>query len=143
MTDFRTGRGRPRRSLTLELMEKSLEDCERPSANDDLLTPREVADILGVNASTVTRWSRIGRLRVALSTPGGHRRYLRGDVLLFRSGTNGTDPVKEKMEGDAVRLYEQGWSIRQVAAQFECSYGAMRRILLKRTALRDNGGKSR
>ena len=32
------------------------------------------------------------------------------------------------MERDAVRLYEQGWSIRQVADRFSLSYGVMRRI---------------
>jgi hypothetical protein len=41
---------------------------------------------------------------------------------------------------DAARLYDEGWSIRQVASRFECSYGAMRRILARRTALRDRGG---
>jgi len=37
---------------------------------------------------------------------------------------------------DAARLYDQGWSIRQVAAKFDCSYGTMRRILRKNGNLR-------
>lgn len=32
---------------------------------DDLLTSREVADRLGVNRRTVTRWAESGRLRIA------------------------------------------------------------------------------
>lgn len=41
------------------------------------------------------------------------------------------------MEQDAARMYEQGWSIRQVADRFAVSYGKMRRILSKRTTLRN------
>ncbi|WUV04698.1 helix-turn-helix domain-containing protein [Actinoallomurus sp. NBC_01490] len=41
---------------------------------------------------------------------------------------------------DAARLYDQGWSIRRVAAEFGVSYGMMRRILIEQTALRDRGG---
>jgi transposase len=41
-----------------------------------------------------------------------------------------------------VRLYQQGWSIRQVAAKFDLSYGAMRRILQRHTTLRNRGGKT-
>jgi transposase len=44
-------------------------------------------------------------------------------------------------ELDAVRLYNQGWSIRQVAEKFDCTYGVMRRILSKRTSLRGRGEK--
>jgi DNA invertase Pin-like site-specific DNA recombinase len=32
---------------------------------------------------------------------------------------------------DAARLYDQGWSIRQVAKRFDCDYNAMRRTLGK------------
>lgn len=55
---------------------------------------------------------------------------------------NGDDPLglaaaeREEMEEDAMRLYQEGWAIRQVAARFDCSYAAMRRILLRRTTLR-------
>ena len=50
---------------------------------DDLptmLTPAEVAVLLGVNAKTVTRWAVEGRLP-AVRTPGGHRRYRLAAVL--------------------------------------------------------------
>lgn len=41
---------------------------------DELLPPREVARMLGVDPKTVTRWAIAGKLP-SLKTPGGHRRY--------------------------------------------------------------------
>jgi excisionase family DNA binding protein len=121
----------------------SSNDKSRSSSNADLLTPREVANMFGVTTTTVSRWARLGRLRAIARTPGGHRRYLRADALsLLDEEGEGVDADREKIEEDAVRLYSQGWSIRQVAERFECSYGAMRKILLKRTSLGDRGEKS-
>ncbi|WP_329248020.1 helix-turn-helix domain-containing protein [Actinoallomurus sp. NBC_01490] len=117
--------------------------------DDDLLTPREAARLLGVGVPTLGWWARIGALKSAVRTPGGHRRYRRTDVLAFREAADrdashsagGADPERERREQDAVRLYEQGWSIRQVAARFDCGYGAMRRILMRRTTLRPRSGR--
>ena len=107
-------------------------------SDDELLTPREVAELLGVRTVTVGRWARTGELKPVGRTPGGHRRYRSADVRIFREGRESDQrrAEREQMERDAVRLYEQGWSIRRVAAQFECDYGRMRRILLRRTTLR-------
>jgi hypothetical protein len=69
----------------------------------------------------------------AALTPGGHRRYRLADVRELLE-EQGQDP--EPWEIDAVRLYEQGCSIRQVAAKFNCGYGAMRCVLQKHAALR-------
>ena len=104
---------------------------------DDLLKPREVAEIFGVRTTTIARWAREGRL-TPLRTPGGHRRYSRAAIrdLLERSAPEETDLL---MAEDAARLYAQGWSIRQVAERFECSYGTMRRILRERVPLRSRG----
>jgi transposase len=44
------------------------------------------------------------------------------------------------MAEDAARLYAQGWSIRQVAARFDVSYGVMRRILAKNVPFPSRGG---
>jgi excisionase family DNA binding protein len=99
----------------------------------DLLKPREVAEMLGVRAATVGFWARTGVLKPFLRTPGGHRRFRRADVLAF--GETAPDPGQQKMEEDAVRLYEQGWSIRRVAEEFGCGYGRMRGILLKHAVL--------
>ncbi|GAA4496977.1 hypothetical protein GCM10023191_039780 [Actinoallomurus oryzae] len=50
---------------------------------------------------------------------------------------------RQEFAQDAVRLYDQGWSIRRVAEEFGVGYGLMRRILRSRTVLRDRGGKAR
>lgn len=47
------------------------------SAHDDVerfLTPGEVARLVGVSPTTVTRWAREGKLRCR-TTLGGHRRF--------------------------------------------------------------------
>lgn len=105
------------------------------------LTPREVAEIFGVRTTTVARWSREGLLPAQL-TPGGHRRYRRQDVqrLLEHHEQNMSPSEAERqLAEDAARLYDQGWSIRQVAEKFDLSYSAMRRVLRKRVALRNRG----
>jgi excisionase family DNA binding protein len=107
---------------------------------DDLLTPREAAALLGVRTTTLARWARDGLLKPAVRTPGGHRRYRRGEVVALRDA-NTVD--RQGFEEDAARLYDQGWPIRRVAQEFGVSYGLMRRILRKQTALRDRGGKAR
>ncbi|CAN5478079.1 hypothetical protein BH09ACT12_BH09ACT12_22500 [soil metagenome] len=56
-----------------------------PEAHDELLTPAGVAALLHVTPKTVTRWAEAGRLAV-IRTPGGHRRYLRSEVLAIVSG---------------------------------------------------------
>jgi excisionase family DNA binding protein len=97
--------------------------------DDRLLTPREVAELFGVRTTTIARWSRDGRLPAFL-TPGGHRRYRLPDV---RALLNAEKPAQTELERqtaeDAVRLYDQGWSIRQVAEKFDLDYSTMRRIL--------------
>ena len=111
---------------------------DEQSLNDAaLLTPREVAAMFGVRTTTIARWAREGRF-APLLTPGGHRRYRLGDV---REVLGSVQPsAADRVADDAVRLYEQGWSIRQVADRFECSYGTMRRLLKSRVTLRTRGG---
>lgn len=46
---------------------------------NELMTPREVAAYFRVDARTVTRWAKAGRIS-SVRTPGGHRRYLRPEV---------------------------------------------------------------
>ncbi len=46
---------------------------------ETLLTPREVADIFGVDPKTVTRWAKAGKL-TSIRTLGGHRRYRKSEV---------------------------------------------------------------
>jgi excisionase family DNA binding protein len=105
---------------------------------DDLLRPREVAEIFDVRTATIARWAREGRLS-PVRTPGGHRRYPRAAILRLLAADE-PDPEETLLAQDAARLYEQGWSIRQVAERFDCGYGTMRRLLRKHVALRKQGG---
>jgi excisionase family DNA binding protein len=63
-------------------------DALRAPANEpDWLTLGQAAKFLGVAQSTIRKWSDHGRVP-AFYTPGGHRRYRRGDLESFleRSG---------------------------------------------------------
>jgi excisionase family DNA binding protein len=105
-----------------------------PSNSTGLLTPREAAQALGVRTSTIAQWAREGRI-VPIQTPGGHRRYPVQEIQRLLTDSGDAAEARRLTE-DAVRLYEQGWSIRQVAARFDIGYGAMRRLLHKHTTVR-------
>ncbi len=44
-----------------------------------LLTPREVAELFGVDPKTVTCWAKAGKL-TSIRTLGGHRRFRKSEV---------------------------------------------------------------
>jgi excisionase family DNA binding protein len=50
------------------------------SSTHDLLTTAQVADIAGVDRSTVTRWVGADKLTPAIRTPGGALLFARADV---------------------------------------------------------------
>ena len=52
---------------------------QRPTEQEVLLTPAEVAKMFRVDPKTVTRWAKAGKL-TAIRTLGGHRRYRRSEV---------------------------------------------------------------
>ncbi len=110
--------------------------------DDELLKPREAAAWCRVSVQRLRHWVEAGKLPAAITTPGGHRRYRWADIRAFVADRDALDPEQEQLEIDATRLYDQGWSIRQVAEKFDCSYGAMRRILRRRTVLRLKSGKA-
>jgi excisionase family DNA binding protein len=114
----------------------------RPEAHQpadyQFLTPREAARIFGVRTVTLAQWAREGKIACRV-TPGGHRRYPREAIQELLDSDQGQDLVRRQVqqwELDAVRMYNEGWSIRQVAARFECGYSRMRRILVRNTTLR-------
>lgn len=45
----------------------------------EVLTPADVAKLFSVDAKTVTRWAKAGKLP-SFKTLGGHRRYRRTDI---------------------------------------------------------------
>jgi excisionase family DNA binding protein len=51
-------------------------------AENELLTPSEVAQLFRVNPKTVTRWARAGKI-TAVRTLGGHRRFRAAEVRAF------------------------------------------------------------
>jgi excisionase family DNA binding protein len=50
-------------------------------AENELLTPSEVAAMFRVNPKTVTRWARAGKIS-AVRTLGGHRRFRASEIRL-------------------------------------------------------------
>lgn len=65
-----------------EALEEVKPMTEQPNTEQDLMTPGEVARLFRVDPKTVNRWAHAGRLP-HITTPGGHRRYPRKDVLAF------------------------------------------------------------
>lgn len=55
--------------------------------DNDLLTPREVAEMFRVDAKTVTRWSKNGMLPGTIRTVGGHRRFRWRDLKPYWTET--------------------------------------------------------
>lgn len=51
----------------------------RSTERDTLLAPGEVAALFGVDAKTVSRWAKTGRL-TCIRTLGGHRRFSKSEV---------------------------------------------------------------
>lgn len=62
----------------------------RDNAEDELLTPGEVARLFGVNPKTITRWASAGKLS-AIRTLGGHRRYRASEVYDLLEENGGDD----------------------------------------------------
>lgn len=106
---------------------------------DDLLRPAEVAELFGVRTPTIARWAREGKLTPFL-TPGGHRRYSRASIQTLLTEETAPHQSEQQLAEDAARLYDQGWSIRQVADRFDRSYGVMRRLLSRQITLRNRNG---
>jgi excisionase family DNA binding protein len=51
-------------------------------AENELLTPAEVAEMFRVNPKTVTRWARAGKIS-AVRTLGGHRRFKADEIRRY------------------------------------------------------------
>jgi excisionase family DNA binding protein len=101
-----------------------------PSGEPDWLTLGQAAKYLGVAQSTIRKWSDDGRVR-AFYTPGGHRRYRRGDLedFLNRSSPSGSangGPVVLIVDDDErlreyvrVNLEMEGYAVHEAASAEE------------------------
>jgi excisionase family DNA binding protein len=96
------------------------------------LTLGQAAKYLGVAQSTVRKWSDSGRLP-AFYTPGGHRRFRRGDLDAFVGGSRGApaagggggavilivDDDERLREFVRVNLEMEGYTVREAASAAE------------------------
>jgi excisionase family DNA binding protein len=100
-----------------------------PSGEPDWLTLGQAAKYLGVAQSTIRKWSDQGRVP-AFYTPGGHRRYRRGDLdkFLERSGPSGAasgptvlivDDDERLREYVRVNLEMEGYAVREAGSADE------------------------
>jgi excisionase family DNA binding protein len=99
-----------------------------PSGEPDWLTLGQAAKYLGVAQSTIRKWSDNGRVP-AFYTPGGHRRYRRGDLEAFlqRSGPSGSagatvlivDDDSKIREYVRVNLEMEGYIVREAGSAEE------------------------
>jgi excisionase family DNA binding protein len=101
-----------------------------PANEPDWLTLGQAAKYLGVAQSTIRKWSDSGRVP-AFYTPGGHRRYRRGDLDTFldRSGPGGrtrAGPVVLVVDDDRgvrelvrANLEAEGYAVREAGSARE------------------------
>jgi excisionase family DNA binding protein len=100
-----------------------------PTSEPDWLTLGQAAKYLGVAQSTIRKWSDNGRVP-AFYTPGGHRRYRRGDLDAFleRSGPGRgrTGPVVLVVDDDPgvrqvvrANLEAEGYAVREAGSADE------------------------
>ena len=94
------------------------------------LTLGQAATYLGVAQSTVRKWSDGGRLS-AFYTPGGHRRFRRGDLDAFLAGSSGgtataarplvliVDDDEQLREFVRVNLEMDGYVVREAGSAEE------------------------
>jgi len=100
-----------------------------PTSEPDWLTLGQAAKYLGVAQSTIRKWSDGGRVP-AFYTPGGHRRYRRGDLDAFleRSGPGRgrSGPLVLVVDDDAgvrqvvrANLEAEGYAVREAGSADE------------------------
>jgi excisionase family DNA binding protein len=104
---------------------RSRPERRQAGGGPEWLTLGQTATYLGVAQSTIRKWSDGGRLP-AFYTPGGHRRFRRGDLDVFLSGSRGIPvrgtPLVLIVDDDArmrefvrVNLEMDGYDVREAA----------------------------
>src|SRR5205814_3346398 len=113
------------------MVRSELSQRRAPAGEPDWLTLGQAAKYLGVAQSTIRKWSAQGRVP-AIYTPGGHRRYRKGDLdqFLERSGPSGTteggssmvlivDDDPRMREYVRVNLEMEGYAVREAGSAEE------------------------
>jgi excisionase family DNA binding protein len=80
-----------------------------PASDPEWLTLGQAAKYLGVAQSTIRKWSDQGRVP-AFYTPGGHRRYRRGDLDSF---LNRSGPGAGEQQGPLVLIVDDDERVRE------------------------------
>ena len=80
------------------------------ASEPDWLTLGQAAKYLGVAQSTIRKWSDVGRLP-AFYTPGGHRRYRRGDLDAFLQRS--ASPNRGDSAGPSILIVDDDDRIRE------------------------------
>lgn len=65
-----------------------------------LLSPDQVADILGVSTSTLAKWRQLGEPELPFFRVAGRIRYRLSDVESFVEGVEADDDVEEEQDGN-------------------------------------------
>ncbi len=108
--------------------DRSGADARPASVSGDWLTLGQAAKYLGVAQSTIRKWSDTGRLP-AFYTPGGHRRFRRGDLDQFLGSSRGAGRSRPLVlvvdDDDGLReflrsnLEIEGYVVREAASAEE------------------------
>jgi len=69
--------------MSLEVAHCAPVETTQTTPETPWIGPEEAAALLGVGTKLVRAWADSGELR-GMRTPGGHRRFLRDDVVAFR-----------------------------------------------------------
>ena len=77
----------------------------------NLLTPRELARLCGVSPDTVRLWCARKQIKFA-STPGGHKRFQRQDVLEFLKAQGFSLPIRDKLSPIRILVVDDDESFR-------------------------------
>ena len=78
----------------------------------DLLTPRELAELCGVSPDTVRSWCFRKQIKFA-TTPGGHKRFRRQDVIEFLKERGFPLPTTDKLSPIKVLVVDDEESFRR------------------------------
>lgn len=95
--------------------------------DDDLLSTREAAELLGVGTSSVKRWADEGTL-ACVKTLGGHRRFVRRAVLSLlelapaAANRGGVEPGASIATDDWIDCLVRATGVRPVRAKLEREY---------------------